>query len=122
MPTIVSVPQEDVWQASLKHCWTIVEVATKLSDVLNKLTGVPVSAVSPVMSSHAPSILITPEHPEDVENVRALCRLIHSRLDSKEEWTHRSASGRWLFILPTEGGLIEVNSMIEATEPKPVKL
>jgi hypothetical protein len=123
MPTLVDIPEEPVWQAALKHCWTIVEIATKLSDVLNRLNGTPVSAVSPVLSTFAPSILITPERPEDVESVRALCRLIHTKLESKAEWTHRASGGRWLFALPLEGGgLIEVNSMIPSTEPKPVKL
>lgn len=91
-------------------------------ELLNLLKSVRVATVVPVMSDTSPCLLVSPEHSDDVTEIRALCRLISSVLNVST-WLHLNIADQWYFRLRLDDGVyIDVVSSLPASRENPVQL
>jgi len=113
----------DVWTTAQQRCWTHVEIATKMTRMLEALKGLHATAVIPILSDNRPTLMITPNDAEDIVSIKATVRYISTALENVGPWQKLAIGGEWLVRLTTDGGIIvDVMTRLPATKESPIEV
>ena len=113
----------DVIDIAQKKCWVHMEVATKMVDILNALRGIRMASATPLISDILPTLIVTPEYPDDVAALRFLCSKIKHALNADTEWLQIPVSDNWYLRLEVPGRInIDVMTRIPAYKEVPISL
>lgn len=109
--------------AAQQKCWDHIETSTKMVECLEALKALRVASAIPILSDTSPSLMITPEHPDDIDMIRALCRAIQAAMKAEAEWQHLAISDQWLLRLKTPTGInIDVITHLPTVKETPISL
>lgn len=112
-----------IWETAQKKCWVHIEVATSMMKLLDVLKDLQVLSVIPVLSDTAPTLMITPDNPDDLISIRALTRCIKSAAQVDSNWVHTTCNNEWMFRLFAHNNItIDVMTRLPSTAPKPVEI
>ena len=111
-----------VWKTAEQKCWRHVEVSTKMMRLMTALGELPVASVIPILSDHAPSLMITPDDASDLARIKAVCRVITASLGVAHEWQHITINDEWLLRLVIEGINIDIMTRLPATKESPIEV
>jgi len=113
----------DSVSAAQQKCWDHIEVATKMVENLEVLKALRVSSAIPILSNTAPALMITPERPDDIVMIRALCRAIRTAMKAETDWQHLSINEEWLLRLKTPSRItIDVVTRLPSIKESPISL
>lgn len=106
------------WVDAQRTCWAHVDACTALTRVADLLADVPVECVFALPSSSQPTLMVAPNNADDPTAVRALCRLIHQRVQGGDaEWQGLPISSQWCFRLKTPQGVsVDVQTKIPSVK------
>ena len=109
--------------AAQQKCWAHIEVATKMVESLDALKGIKVANAIPILSDTAPSLMITPQYPDDIVSIRVLCRDIQSAMKAEAQWQHIPINDEWLLRLKIPSRIaIDVMTRLPAVKETPISL
>jgi hypothetical protein len=127
--TIETTVATDPWTVAQQRCWSHVEVATNMTKTLDALRTLSVTAVIPIISDSRPTLMITPESADEVNNVRATMRVVSKNLQETglignvAKWEKHSIGDTWVLRLTTEAGIIiDLMTRISAVKEAPIEV
>jgi len=109
--------------AAQQKCWDHIETSTKMVECLEALKAMRITSAIPILSDAFPTLMITPEHPDDIDMIRALCRVIQTAMKVEAEWQHLSMGDQWHLRLKTPTGInIDVITHLPTAKETPISL
>lgn len=109
--------------AAQQKCWDHIEVATKMVENLEALKALRVASAIPILSATAPSLMITPEQPDDIVMIRALCRAIQTAMKTESDWEHIPMNNEWTLRLRMPSRItIDVMTHLPSVKEAPISL
>ena len=112
----MNITHQNPWAASARHCWEHVNRATEMAELIDKLQGVEVGAVIPLVSVTGPALLVTPVEPANKSGVRELCHAIKSAVETPTKWTAVQSGSSWMFRLKIGAINIDISTEVPATK------
>ena len=113
----------DSFTEARQRCWTHIETATKMIECLDLLKGIKVASAVPIISDVQPSLMITPEQPDNLLMIKILCRKIQDAMKVETEWQHLSINDAWLLRLKLPSRLtIDLMTRLTSVKESPISL
>lgn len=123
MSTQLETTEINIWETAQRTCWTHVEVATNVTKLLDLLKTIKVASVIPVISTQTPTIMLTPDRADDLNAVKAVCRLIKHAVQADTEWLKRPLNDEWLLTLKAPQGItIDLFTRLPASKETPIEV
>lgn len=106
------------WSTASAACWAQVSVATELAKITTMLSHLPVGSVIPIHSSIAPTLIVTPLDPSDIDAIKDLTVEIAAQFAERPKWTTFVQGDNWLARLKLASGVrIDISTSITASQP-----
>lgn len=112
-----------VWETAQRKCWTHVEVATNVTRLLDALKHIEVLSVIPILSDMNPTILITPDKSDSLEEMRRVIKSIADAVQTTSRWLTIPINDEWVFRLVTPSNItIDVMTQLPAKVANTIQL